>query len=44
MEEWTRACGARAGLSLGEGFRQYRAHPYPQTPLLQEALSQYVLR
>jgi N-acetylglucosamine malate deacetylase 1 len=43
MEEWTRACGARAGLSFGEGFRQYRAHPYPQTPLLQEALSAYVL-
>jgi N-acetylglucosamine malate deacetylase 1 len=44
MEEWTRACGARAGLFLGEGFRQYRAHPYPQAPSLQEALSQYALR
>ena len=42
MEEWTRAAGARAGVSLGEGFRQYRAHPYPETPLLQEALSPYV--
>jgi LmbE family N-acetylglucosaminyl deacetylase len=42
MEEWTRAAGARAGVSLGEGFRQYRAHPYPQTALLQEALSAYV--
>ncbi|MGI8960242.1 MAG: PIG-L deacetylase family protein [Bryobacteraceae bacterium] len=43
MEDWTRACGALAGLSFGEGFRQYRAHPYPETPLLQEALSPYVL-
>lgn len=42
MEEWTRTGGTRAGVSLGEGFRQYRAHPYPQTPLLQEALSPYV--
>jgi LmbE family N-acetylglucosaminyl deacetylase len=44
MEEWTRACGVRAGVSFGEGFRQYRAHPYPQTPLLQEALASYVFR
>jgi N-acetylglucosamine malate deacetylase 1 len=43
MEEWTRSAGSRAGVSLGEGFRQYRAHPYPATPLLQEALSAYVL-
>jgi N-acetylglucosamine malate deacetylase 1 len=43
MEEWTRACGARAGVSFGEGFRQYRAHPYPQRPLLQEALATYVV-
>jgi N-acetylglucosamine malate deacetylase 1 len=43
MEDWTRTSGARAGLSLGEGFRQYRAHPYPETPLIQEALSPYVL-
>jgi N-acetylglucosamine malate deacetylase 1 len=42
MEEWTRVAGARAGVPLGEGFRQYRAHPYPETPLLQEALSAYV--
>jgi LmbE family N-acetylglucosaminyl deacetylase len=44
MEEWTHACGVRAGMSLGEGFRQYRVHPYPQTPLLQEALAPYVFR
>ncbi len=39
MEEWTRKRGALAGVSHGEGFRQYRGHPYPQTPLLQELLS-----
>ncbi len=44
MEEWTRASGARAGLALGEGFRQYRAHPYPRTPLLQDALGPSVVR
>lgn len=42
MEDWTRACGARAGIALGEGFRQYRTHPYPQEPLLQQVLSGYV--
>jgi LmbE family N-acetylglucosaminyl deacetylase len=42
MEAWTRACGARAGVSFGEGFRQYRAHPYPQTPLLQQSLAPHV--
>jgi LmbE family N-acetylglucosaminyl deacetylase len=43
MEEWTRARGAGCGVLLGEGFRQYRAHPYPQTPLLQQALAPYVV-
>jgi len=32
MEAWTRRRG-------GEGFRQYRKHPYPQSPLLQELLA-----
>jgi len=31
MEAWTERRG-------GEGFRQYRKHPYPQSPLLQELL------
>lgn len=43
MENWTRLCGERAGLALGEGFRQYRGHAYPQQPLLQELLSHYVV-
>jgi LmbE family N-acetylglucosaminyl deacetylase len=38
MEQWTRERGALAGVSHGEGFRQYRGHPYPRTPLLQELL------
>lgn len=42
MEEWTRACGARAGIALGEGFRQHRVHPYPREALLQQVLSGYL--
>jgi hypothetical protein len=41
MERWTRASGRRAGVEFAEGFRQYRGHPYPETPLLQELLSGY---
>ena len=43
MEEWTRERGALAGVSHGEGFRQYRGHAYPRTPLLQEMLSGSVI-
>jgi LmbE family N-acetylglucosaminyl deacetylase len=39
MEEWTRACGAKAGFEFGEGFRQYRVHPYPEESLLQRLLA-----
>lgn len=39
MESWTKFRGSELGLDYGEGFRQYRGHPYPQTPLLQELLS-----
>jgi LmbE family N-acetylglucosaminyl deacetylase len=38
MEEWTRARGSLAGAAFGEGFRQYRCHPYPQSPMLQDLL------
>ncbi|MCS7316533.1 MAG: PIG-L family deacetylase [Bryobacterales bacterium] len=38
MEEWTRRAGSHAGIPLGEGFRRYKGHPYPQTPLLEELL------
>jgi LmbE family N-acetylglucosaminyl deacetylase len=38
MERWTREIGARAGVGAGEGFRRYKGHPYPQSPLLEELL------
>ena len=38
MESWTRARGNAAGIELGEGFRRYPGHPYPQSPLLEELL------
>lgn len=41
MDRWTRATGQRAGVELAESFRQYRGHPYPESPLLQELLSGY---
>jgi LmbE family N-acetylglucosaminyl deacetylase len=40
MKQWTRECGRRAGVELGEGFRLYKGHPYPQTPLLEELLGE----
>jgi len=43
MDQWTRERGALAGASHGEGFRQYRGHPYPRTPLLQELLAGVVI-
>jgi LmbE family N-acetylglucosaminyl deacetylase len=42
MEQWTRTAGARAGVALGEGFRQYRIHPFPKTPVLQDLLRAYI--
>lgn len=42
MEAHTSATGALAGVPLGEGFRQYRGHPYPQAPLLQQLLDGFV--
>jgi len=43
MEHWTRERGQLVGLSYGEGFRQYRGHPYPQSALLEELLGQDVV-
>lgn len=43
MEGWTRDCGRRAGLEFGEGFRHYKGHPYPQSPLLEELLGPEVI-
>jgi LmbE family N-acetylglucosaminyl deacetylase len=36
MERQTREIGRRAGCEYAEGFRRYKGHPYPQTPLLEE--------
>lgn len=38
MEGYTREIGRRAGFVFGEGFRRYKGHPYPQSPLLEELL------
>lgn len=42
MEEWTRECGTRAGITYGEGFRQYRVHPYPDEGRLQDVLAPFL--
>ncbi len=39
MEQWTRARGQLLGVPYAEGFRQYKGHPYPATPLLQQLLA-----
>ena len=44
METWTREAGAVAGFEMAEGFRRYKGHAYPQTPLLEELLAGYVAR
>jgi LmbE family N-acetylglucosaminyl deacetylase len=44
MEQWTRQCGSRFGVEVGEGFRQYKIHPYPGEPMLQQILASYVVR
>jgi hypothetical protein len=38
MREWSGGRGKLAGVKYGEGFRQYMCHPYPRTPVLQQAL------
>ena len=43
MERFTRANGEHAGVRYAEGFRQYKGHPYPQSPLLQELLGKAVV-
>jgi N-acetylglucosamine malate deacetylase 1 len=43
MEQWTRANGTESGVEFAEGFRQYKGHPYPESPLLQQLLGTAVL-
>jgi N-acetylglucosamine malate deacetylase 1 len=42
MEQQTRAQGRRAGVEFAEGFRRYKGHPYPDTPLLEELLGDVI--
>ena len=42
MERWSKELGRRAGVLYAEGFRHYRGHPYPETPLLEELLERVI--
>jgi len=42
MEQWTREQGRRAGVIFAEGFRHYKGHPYPETPLLEDLVGQMI--
>lgn len=42
MQKWTRERGALAGIRIGEGFRQYKGHPYPQDERLQDLVRKNV--
>jgi LmbE family N-acetylglucosaminyl deacetylase len=42
MESWTREAGRRAGVVFAEGFRHYKGHPYPATPLLEDLLGEAI--
>lgn len=42
MEQWCRERGRLGGVEFGEGFRHYKGHPYPETPLLEELLGDVV--
>ncbi len=44
MEEWSAKVGKFAGLEFGEGFRHYKTHPYPVTPLLEDLLGAGMIR
>lgn len=44
MEAWCRRRGRDFGVEMAEGFRQYRHHPYPRTPRLQELLGEAVVQ
>lgn len=42
MQRWTQQTGKAAGAALAEGFRQYRGHPFPETPVLQQMLAAWL--
>ena len=43
MTAWTRRRGRHFGVAYAEGFRPYRVHPYPTTPLLEELVGTALL-
>jgi LmbE family N-acetylglucosaminyl deacetylase len=43
MDAWTKKRGKSFGVAYAEGFRQYKCHPYPATPLLQELVGSALL-
>jgi N-acetylglucosamine malate deacetylase 1 len=43
MDAWTRKRGRSFGVAFAEGFRHYKCHPYPASPLLQELVGQALL-
>ncbi len=44
MRQWDQEAGAQAGVPFAEGFFCHRGHGFAQTPLIQEALAQFVLQ
>ena len=44
MAQWSRKQGDRAGVEYAEGFRRYKGHPYPETPLLEDLLGDVIRR
>ncbi|MCW5963533.1 MAG: PIG-L family deacetylase [Bryobacterales bacterium] len=44
MQKWTRQRGALAGIRIGEGFRHYKGHPYPQDPRLESLVEKLLHR
>ena len=43
MDAWTKKRGKSFGVAYAEGFRQYKCHPYPAMPLLQELVGDALL-
>lgn len=43
LEKWARRRGRDFGVAMAEGFRQYRHHPWPATPRLQDLLGPALL-
>ncbi|MHB9025378.1 MAG: PIG-L deacetylase family protein [Armatimonadota bacterium] len=42
MREWDAEAGQLAGVPYAEGFLMHKGHAYPQTPLIEETLAEYI--